>query len=390
MPSTQPIPTLADLRQAYNDGIVGQRERRADTHDGSAYDLLGGMSAMLFSRQVQRDRDLFRANYFDSAEGEDLTSRVSRLYVVARVLDTYGIGTVSLARPNASAGAGVIPAGTRIVIYASSGTTDPRIFAVTADTPVSATATTAAPPVRATTTGAGTSMTLSVGLAARIDDPLWDSTWSVVGIQTADGTAFEKAEDYRARVRTQFYANRAGYAAAIILACQGVGATNVVPYPSNWTGDATDVGYNALYVGDASFNGSPALVQACTLTLESVRVLGADLQILQLASQSLTVSVTASLYDDPGSFNTTDLTLAIQAAIGAYFDGRKNAFSYQIDAIAGAVFRASPAVQGATVNAPTSSVGVTQAIGGIQNFPAVLTRYVVVPGNVQVAFVGPQ
>ena len=82
MPSTQPIPTLADLRRAYSDGIVGQRERRADTHDGSAYDLLGGMSAMLFSRQAQRDRDLFRANYFDSAEAEDLSNRGLRLYSV--------------------------------------------------------------------------------------------------------------------------------------------------------------------------------------------------------------------------------------------------------------------------------------------------------------------
>ena len=390
MPSTQTIPTLADLRQAFRDGVIGQRERRADVHDGSAYDLLGGMAAMLFSRQAQRDRDLFRAVYLDSAEAEDLTSRAQTLFGITRFVDAYGTGTATIVRPTAAAGAGTIPTGTRLFVWSPAGTTDSRICATTADVVVQPSALSVQVPIRATTTGAGTAVTLTSGLLARIDDPLWDSTWTVQALQTSDGTAFEKAEAYRARVRAQPFLSRAGYAPAIIAACQAAGAVNVVPYPSNWAGDTNDIGYSVVYVGDASYTASTSLVSACILALESARVLGPDMAVLPMTSQAVSVSLTVSLYDDPGVFNTTDLTLGVQAAVGAYVDGRKNAFSYQVDAIAGAVRLASTAIQGVTLNAPTSSVGIMQTIGGVQNFPAVLTRYTVVPGNVAVAFVGPQ
>lgn len=405
MPSAQPIPTLADLRQAFADGVVGQRERRADTHDGSSYDLLGGMSAILFSRQAQRDRDLFRANYFESAEGDDLTTRGQRIYGVTRNLDAYGVGTATIVRPNASAGQGTVPAGTRFTVYSGAGTSDPRICTVTSDVQVGATALIATLPIRATTTGTGTAVS-AIGLLVQISDSLWDTSWTVQALQTADGTVFEKAEDYRARIRNQQYASRQGYELAITAACVAVGAVNVKLYPGNWTGDGTDLGFNLCYVGDAGYNTSTALLNACSLALESVRVLGGDIQVLPMTSQSLSVNLTVSLYDDPGSFNTSDLTAAIQAAVASYFDGRRNAYSYQLDAIAGAVRAASTSVQGVVVNSPASSVNVTTSLGGIisvtgpngstvtitgiPNFPAVLTRYVVVAPNVSVSFVGPQ
>jgi Baseplate J-like protein len=393
MPSVQPIPTVSNLLQAFRDGVVGQRERRADTRSGSGYDLTDGPGAILWSRQAQRDRDMFRGVYFDTAEGDDLTARGQALYGVTRFLDTYGTGVASFTRPTAGAGGGTIPAGTRIFVLPSSGIADARVYAVASDTPVAASALSApAVPVRATTLGPGTAISAlsSGGYLFRVDDPLWDTSWTVQSLATTDGTSFEPAADYRARVRANRFASRAGYAAAIIAACANVGATNVVLFASNWAGDSNDYGLNWCYVSDASFTGSPSLVTACAVALESVRVLGADLQVLPITTSSLSVSVTASLWDDPGNFNQNDITDAIQASVAAYFDGRKNAYAYQLDAIFGAVARASTAVQNVTINSPVSNVGVTTNVNGIPTFPAVLTRYVVSRPNIAVAFTGPQ
>lgn len=391
MPSVQPVPTVANLLQAYRDGVVGQRDRRADVRSGSGYDLMDGPAAILWSRQAQRDRDMFRAVYFDTDEGDDLGARGLALFGTARILDTYGTGTASFTRPTAGAGSGTIPAGTRISVLPYGGQSDARIYKVASDTPVGSSALATQVPVQATTLGLGTAIqATSAGYSIQIGDPLWDTSWTVQSLTTTNGTVFEPAADYRARVRANRFASRVGYATAIIAACANVGATNVVLFPSNWAGDANDYGLNWAYVADASFNGSPALITACDLALESVRVLGADLQVLPIATSALTVSVTASLWDDPGSFNQNDIIDAIQASITAYFDGRKNAYAYQLDAIFGAVARASTAVQGATINAPLSSVNVTTPLNGIPQFPAVLTRYTVSRSNISVTLIGPQ
>jgi hypothetical protein len=388
MPSAAPLPTIADLRQAYSDAIIGQRDARADTRTGSAYDFLGGPAAILFSREAQRDRDLFRACYNDTADGDDLSARLNALYGYPRVLDSYGTGTMQIARPNATGGAGTIPAGTRII--ASTSATDPRVFAVAQDTPVSATMLGLSVPIRATVYGIGVALnTGATPVVMRIDDPLFDNTFVPQSLVCADGTAFEPAAAYRARVRAARFNSRVGYAAAIIQALNAIGAVNVALFASNFTGDANDHGLNVCYVADAGFSASGTFLNQCIHTLESVRVLGADLQVFPMQTQSLGVTMTVRLWQDPGNFNLVDIQTGIVAELQAYFDGRKNAYSYQVDAMAAAVARASSAVQ--RVDFPTSftSVGVTTLVNGQPQWPGVLTRYLLNAGAIQISFAGP-
>lgn len=392
MPSVQPVPTLADLRKAYRDAVVGQRDNRSDLNDGSGYDLTSGPAAILWSRQGQRDRDMFHAVYFDTAQGDDLTNRGNSLYQIPRILDTYGTGVATLVRATASGGSGTVPTGTRFFIVPSNGQADARVYKVSADTVASATQTLLQVPVSATVLGVGTALaaTSGGGYIMQIQDPLWDTSWTLQSIQTVDGTTFEKAEDYRARVRVTRAANRVGYKAAIINTLAGIGATNVALFASSWAGLSQDYGLNWCYVADASFNGSPALITACDLALESVRVLGCDLQVLPISTVQLTVSLQVSLWDDPGNFDLGSITTSIQANVAAYFDGRRNAYSYQLDAIFGAVARASTAIQNLTILSPASSANVTTTVNGIAEFPAVLNRYVISQQNIAVSYVGPQ
>lgn len=391
MPSAQPLPTVADLLKAYGDAVTGQKDNRADMHRGSGYDHFAGLGAILYSRQAQRDRDLFRAVYFDTAEGDELTAQGTAKFQNPRILDTYGIGTATLMRPTAGAGGGTFWAGTRILVSSGAGVTDPKTYVVTQDTPVSAAATSATVPIRASVFGAGSAANLQTstgGVVMRVDDVLWDTTWSVTALVCADGTSFESPAVYRARVRQNRLDNRKGYLKAIIAACVAAGAVNVVAFPSYFVAGATDYGTNFVYVGDAGYNATQTLINKCLVAIESARVAGADLQVLGMQPSPLTIAATVNLWDDPGLFNTTDLTLALSAALLTYFDGRANAYAYRLDAMTGALTSASQAVQNVTWTTPASDVTVTT--GSPPQFPAVISRYTAAAQNMTFTFAGPQ
>src|SRR5262249_43341052 len=117
---------------------------RADAHTGAAYDYIFGTSAIIWSREVQYVRDLFRAIYIDDADDDDLTNRIQAFFQTTRILDAYGTGYATFIRPNASAGAETFHEGTRLRVGSTS-------YAVAEETMTLATATYALVRVRATT-----------------------------------------------------------------------------------------------------------------------------------------------------------------------------------------------------------------------------------------------
>src|SRR5580693_466230 len=121
MPASEPLPTITDLLGVFGAGVVARTDPNADVRRGAVYDHFAGVGAILFSREAQRDRDLFRARYFDTADGADLTELVATRFGIARVLDGYGTGTALFTRDSPSAGAGTIWEGTRIILAAGAG-----------------------------------------------------------------------------------------------------------------------------------------------------------------------------------------------------------------------------------------------------------------------------
>src|SRR5579859_2502886 len=365
MPATDSLPTLRDLLGAAAAGIVGVREQRADVRRGAVYDHFAGAGAILFTREASRDRDLFRAVYLDTAEGDDLTHLVKARFGIDRVLSSFGTGAALLTRATTAGGAGTVWAGTRILVFASAASPGARSYAVSSDVAVGLTATAVSVPIRAAQAGQGSAVNLSGPAVARVDDPLWDASLAVAAIQCGDGTSLEPAADLRARARAARHAARKGYAQAISDACVAQGAVHVALFDSNFT--PTDSGLSHCYVADAGFTTPPRLLRACTAALERYRVCGADLQVLGMQRASIDVSATVMLRDDPGRLPSSDV--ALREALAASFEPTR--FDYDLGELAGVLAGASEDVQDVAFATPTS--GATILVGG--QMPARLTRY---------------
>jgi hypothetical protein len=391
MPSQLPIETVSQFRRAFHRGVKAKRDKRADGHLGSAYDYIAGTSAMLMAREAAFIRDLFRGKYFLDARGQDLTDYVAERYQIPRILDTHGTGTATLVRPNASADAGQAQAfrtiyeGTRILV--SGGPASVAVaYAVAADTPVPAGALyVAGLPVRATSYGVGTAVnTLVSGQVATFEDPLWDPSWGVTSVVTQNGTVFEEARIFRARVVALLRQNTVGYAPGIASALAAIGAANVAVFGTNFGG--TDLHSSAVYVGDAGFNGTPSLVQQAILRLESCRMLGAEPIVGPMALAALPVTATITLYDDPSKFALDTLATAAINAITNVL-GATGSYAYDLDAFFGAVTEVSDAVEDVSFTTPTTSE--TLLTGSPLFFPQTLTRYQIPTNGINLSFVGP-
>lgn len=377
MPSVFDEPTLAEFIEAFEDGIRSTKDRYVDVRDGALFHDWAGVAAILWQREARRDTDLWRAIYLDGAEGNELTNLLFDRYQFDRVPDAYGTGSAVFRRPTVAAGAGAIWAGTRLAIVGENR--EPRLFVVSERKDVGASETLVTVALRADKAGAGTAVSVGTadGVTLRVEDPLWDTTWTIERMECSDGTSFEPAAAARARHRDARIAARAGFADAIVQACKDAGAQTAVLFPSDFAGDAEDVGLNMAYVGDANFVGSDALVRKVIIALERARVLGDNLQVRPLGRANLVVKADVHLWEAPARLNQEDMQRLLVGATLGYFDGRSSGFAYQRDALAGAMMRAAPLVQAVIFAQPTSDAGIMSTVGGRLNFPASLSRYYV-------------
>lgn len=376
MPTAFAEPSVQELLDAFEDGIRSSKDRYVDAREGAIYQHWGGVAAILWSREARRDTDLWRSNYLDSAEGSQLTALLNDRYDFERVTDTYGVGTARLTRPTAAAGSGSVWQGTRIAVLG--GTSLPRFYVVSAKREVGAAETIIDVDIRADRPGAGVASSVippTGGLTLRLEDPLWDTTWTVERLECADGTSFEPAPAARARLRESRRDARAGFVEAIVRACKDAGAGTALLFPSDYAGDAEDMGLNVAYVGDAGFQGDQALVRRVIIALESWRVLGDNLQVFPLAVSNLVIRANVRLWESPTRVNQDELKRLLRGAALGYFEGSTSGFNYQREALAGAMMRSLPAIQTIDFEEPTSDAGVMQTIGGRLNFPSTLSRY---------------
>lgn len=383
MPSGLPLLTVDELRRAFHDGIRARSDKRSDRVSGAIYDLFAGTCAVLLSREAQRDKDLFGADYFDTAKGDDLTNRGSARYGIDRILDAYGTGTCVLARPTAGDGAGTIWNGTRIQVVGNDRAT---YYRTTADVQIGAAALTATLPVRATSYGPGpaiSSTTPSPNIT--VDDELFDNTFAVQALVVAPGTTFEDAAAYKARVRQTRITQRVGYEDRIIAAAKAAGAVYVALFRSDV--GSPDLGLNACYVGDASYTCPDSLLRAVTVALESVRVCGADLFVRPMTTSARSFNADVHLWDNPGKFDTVALAEELAQAICGEFVGTTKGFGFRLDALAGEMGSRSEAVQSVVWNAPSADA--TILVGSPPHFPDTLTRYTARPEDITLNFLPP-
>lgn len=386
MPSTFGEPTIQELLDAFRDGVRAQRDKHVDAREGSQYQNLAGPAAILWSRASRRTTDLWRAVYLDSAESIDLTELLARRYAFDRGADSYGVGQATLRRPTVIAAGGTIWKGTRLSLVSSS--VHATRYVVHEDKVVGPADASVIVKIRAEHPGQGTAIA-AVGGAVRVDDPLWDPTWEVDRLECADGTEFESAPAARARFRDTRLAGRAGFVEALVKACKDAGAANALLFASDYAGDGEDQGLNMAYVGDAGFQADAALVRSVTLALESWRVLGDNLQVRPLGRENLVVNARVHLWDSPTRVNQGELTRVLKGVLKGHFVGDTSGFSYQRDALAGSMMKASASVQFVEFDAPSSDADVMSVVGGRPNFPDTLTRYSLAADDITLALLPP-
>ena len=373
--------TLAtpDFLRAYADAIRGEHGQRQNVRRGSTIDLVGGSSALVWSALATRDRDLFRANLVDSATGEDLDRQVERRYSVTRVRDTRGVGVGVFRRPTAAAGADTLDAGTRIRV---TGPGLHEVYRVTADTYVGATALTVSVPVEATRPGPGVAVSAG-GSAVILDDTIFDATLLPVSLVCADGTLEETPAAYVSRGRAAKRAARLGYRSTVERVCKEAGATVVVVLAPDAFGRADDQAITNVYVGDAAYSTTSALVDACYVACESARVDGCDLQVLPMEQVPIPLSVDVVLWDKPSRFDQMAIKRDIIDALVSAFAPRPDFYLIQYNALVGTVLSAAG---GAAQQAYVSSTLVPPA----GPFPLILPRYTLAGTAITLRLFGPE
>lgn len=374
MPSAKPIPSLADYQTAAEQTLRGSRSSTADTHRGSAYELIHGPSSILYARQSARTKQLFRKCYTDTATGSDLERHVLAKYGVPRIPAAYGLGTMVVTRPTAGL-LGTLFAGTRAFVQIN-GQSVPYLIAD--DTDVAAADTVISVPIRASRTGTGTRVSAGSGVTL---ETVFDATLAASSLTCGEGTDEEDPAVYLARARQVRRDARVGYDASIESACRTAGAAEVIVLDAGDLGPALDVGLTAVYVADAGYSTSPALKKSCTLALDAIHVAGCDLQVRGMALTPVTASVAVYLVSDPSEHDLVDLGRQIVAVLVDDFARRQRYWSFRTDALQGVVQRASSEIQQAIITTTPGEPPVS--------FPAVLPKYVLAPGAITLSFAGP-
>lgn len=382
MPSQLDLPTIQQLRQAFHNAVRGTKDIQADSHAGSVYDHAAGIGSILWSWEAARDKDEFEAIYFDRATGKELTDYVFFHDGIDRIEDTYGQGYINVVRPSTSAGDGTFWKGTRITFYENHTSVE---YTVSKDTFV--TGKDARIPIQATFFGRDSALDIdpSNNTIVRISDPLWDNSWKIVKMVCSEGTNFEQAEEFKARVKEQRKLRRVGYSDIIIDKCKEVGAYNIFLLQSDFGGDALDYGVNVVYVSDSGYVTTDELRYKTIVALENVRVLGADLLVLPIQKNNISFNITLSTWTDPRNLNSFEVKDAASSYVIDYFQSTSG-FSYDLSVIAGQIRKSIPeVVRAVDFVTPTSSQGVL--VNGV--FPPILTKFELLPSDIIVNLVGP-
>jgi hypothetical protein len=366
MSSTEPLPNLNDFLAAYSGGIKGIKNVLADTRVGSALDVPGGMSAVLFSRQVKRDKTLFENCYTDSATKTDLDRHIELKLKVSRIKDEYGLGFMILERDTLS-DSFTIYQGTRVEYYENGKS---FIYQVAKNTLVQNTNYKITIPIKPIIKGKTGALETSnyLRFLDSIDTPSIISGFTIAYLKCSDGTDFENDNDYRIRAKDIFKKTRIGYSDRLISTCLDQGAIVVIVLLSNTYDDDLDFALNNIYVADAGYSTSDELKMDCALALEDVRVFGADLQILGMEVILIDLVVNLYLYDNPSDIDLLSLEQSVTDSIIDYFEDQDKFWLFRINSLQGMVKElAYDLIENVTI---TSSIPEPDV-----EFPPILPKY---------------
>lgn len=344
---TLAIPTFDELYSAVREEIESRNPGLTDWYEGSNLDALTGAASIAADEVIRIVLSLFRAQFVDTAEGDDLDALALDRFGLVRNEAVASRGTLTFTR-GTSTGTITIPAGTVVEGTGTDGETVQVATSAAADLVAGASTV----DVSATCTVTGPSGNVAIGTLTTIPTPLVaDPDLTVTNGGRFVGGADEESDDaFRARIRRYFQTLRRGTVAALEAGALSVpGVAHASVDETNLAAD--DGGYVSVYISDADGYANAALVAEVAAELEEWRAAGIWVQVAAAVREEATVTlvVHVAVGSDLGTLRT-----ATQAAVMAYVNGLAPGETLRLSQLHHVVCDISQDVLYAVVSTPTA------------------------------------
>lgn len=307
-------PSWQDLYDLGKSTLIARRALRGKVvvvEEGDVYDAIIAGCATMATAIVAYAEARYRACFLDGAEGADLTS-LAHDRGVDRDPGSQAIGSITLTRASATAGAGTIPAGTKIQ-------TEPDATGATVTFITDTDAVFGALDLTKTVNGRaveiGKSGNIEIGALARITDTVFDSTILPSNAARFTGGIEEEGDqDLRDRVRAFFLTQARGTIEALIFGAKQVPGVDRVSVVVDAAGVVT------VYVADEDGNSNQTMVDLVDEELEN----GGDDGDGWRAAGDIVNAASGALFEQ-----AVDMTLTVRAGtdVNALLDRVRNAVS---------------------------------------------------------------
>jgi len=313
---------LLSFQELYDAGKTEMETRTSkitDFEEGSIADCLLGVTATMAEELQNVLVDRINRTFTDLAEGDHLETLLTDHFGddFARPGAAYSSGVVTFSRPDATAGAVTIPAGT-VVSTATDASGESKKFATEIEVDLGALDLTIDASVTAEV--AGVAGNVSSDKIVIIDSSLTDPSITVNNAAQMTGGSDELTDaEYRTWARLKVETIRGGTCTAIqaaALTVPGVESAAVVEYlktviewdPSGGTpiGEDFFLPVPVLYIADANGTADITLINAVKVAVDEVRACGIEVQVE--SGIGLTMQWDFSLVLNPGGPNFAELS----------------------------------------------------------------------------------
>lgn len=398
MTDTIILPTADDIIQPVIDKIIALRSNATPYLNGRKgvywHPVLGYRGQV--AKMLQRLSLLAAQHRLKTGTGTDLLDYVaSEFDTVPETDKTTAQGTITLGRGSDSARpAGDYPKGTRInrAAYTTLGIQfEAAEYETLADAHIDVNSSdTVTIPIQATRPGKTGNHPLLInansGLSNVTVPPLVDNM-VVVDFQVGGGSEGPDDDFVRTFARTYSFGQYGPTAAASKLgALSATGVRHTVIY------DSSALGSENIVVSDMSWGSSDrwaGMVQQAIFDNDRVGF-GCKVKARRLRNRVITADVTVSLRDTNYLAETTDIDVAIRAAVRSYFDDRPDWNTWNKDSLRSAISIAHDKVyQCASANVKDASSGTAITEIYVPNFSAEQLHFFLASNAMKITYTGP-
>jgi len=369
-------PRASELHGHFLDALQVSLGRKVDVRPLSRWNTLGAAIAQIGVRDNLVAVRAHDAAFLDTAEDEDLDTYCARRGPVRRHAAAKALGSYTLTRATAGAGAGTIYAGTEIRVPKAADGRSYR-FVSTADRSILGSALTIEIPCEAVDAGEASNVgTVTGGLALTgVPAALFDTTLLPTAITVAGGYDEEVDAELRERQRLWEQGRQKATMAAVIF-----GALLVPQVKHVVAVNARDRhlgSFCRVYIGDVNWESTTTMVDAVATSLESWRGMGPSCGVGSMTQSDVTVTATLTMARPIAFYDVNKVKAAAIKAVRDYFDARIDPYAYDVAMLQGRLARVHDEVASVTLTSPASSATspISPSAFAAGGLPNSLTRY---------------